>query len=44
MLARQAWYKKSEQQAFENNSKRLKNNLDAFRDIFRLSSKNNNVS
>ena len=42
MLARPAWYKKSKQQTFENNSDRFRTNLDPFIGVFRLPSGNNN--
>ena len=34
MLGRPAWYKKLEQQTFENNSDRFRTNLDPFTSIF----------
>jgi len=44
MLARPGWYKKLKQQFFENNSNRLRTNLDPFTGVFRLPSGNNNES
>jgi hypothetical protein len=44
MLGRPAYYKKLEQQTFENNSDRFRTNLDPFTGVFRLPSGNNNES
>ena len=44
MLGRPAWYKKLKQQTFENNSDKLRTNLDPFIGVFRLPSGNNNES
>ena len=44
MLGRPAWYKKLEQQTFENDSDRFRTNFDPFRGVFRLPSENNNES
>ena len=44
ILGTPAWYKKLEQQTFENNSNRLRTNLDPFTGVFRLPSGNNNES
>jgi hypothetical protein len=44
MLGRPAWNKKLKQQAFENNSDRLRTNLDQFTGVFRLPCGNNNES
>ena len=44
MLGGPAWYKKLEQQTFENNSDRLRTNLGPFTGVFRLPSGNNNES
>ena len=41
MLARPAWYTTLKQQNFENNSDRLRTNLDPFKGVFRLPSGNN---